>query len=65
MGARNGDSREDGRSEVLHLPTVTCPGCGEHEVLVQITVGEAPVLTCMSCGHNSLPGRRQGSQHDG
>jgi transcription elongation factor Elf1 len=48
-----GDGEADGRSEVVFLPTVECPVCGSRSIVVEIEVGETPILSCTACGHTS------------
>jgi transcription elongation factor Elf1 len=50
-----GDGNADRPSEVVFLATVKCPICGSRSVVVEIEVGETPVLSCTACGHTSLP----------
>jgi transcription elongation factor Elf1 len=44
---------EDRRSEVVFLPTVTCPVCASNTVVVEIEVEATPILSCTACGHTS------------
>jgi transcription elongation factor Elf1 len=44
---------EDRRSEVVFLPTVTCPVCASKTVVVEIEVETTPILSCTACGHTS------------
>jgi hypothetical protein len=44
---------EEHRSEVVFLPTVTCPVCASNSVVVEIEVEETPILSCTACGHTS------------
>jgi hypothetical protein len=48
-----GDGEADRASEVVFLPNVECPICSNRSVLVEIDVGETPVLSCTACGHTS------------
>jgi transcription elongation factor Elf1 len=50
-GARDGEA--DRPSEVVFLPTVDCPVCASRSVVVEVEVGETPVLSCTACGHTS------------
>jgi transcription elongation factor Elf1 len=53
-GGDGGDEGEASpRSEVVLLPTVSCPMCGNRNVVVQIEVGRIPILSCTSCGNTS------------
>jgi hypothetical protein len=47
------DSPDELRSEVVFLPTVTCPVCHSRNVVVEIEVEQTPVLSCTACGHSS------------
>jgi hypothetical protein len=51
MTAAEGD--DDHRSEVVFLPTVSCPMCDGNAVVVEIEVGSTPILSCTACGHTS------------
>jgi hypothetical protein len=51
-----GDGEADRPSEVVFLPSVKCPTCGRRTVVVEIEVGETPILSCTTCGHTSQPG---------
>jgi Zn ribbon nucleic-acid-binding protein len=44
---------EDRGSEVVFLPTVTCPVCASQSVVVEIEVDTTPILSCTACGHTS------------
>lgn len=48
-------SQPDRPAEMFYLPTTTCPGCANRDVVVQIELGSIPVLTCISCGRTSTP----------
>jgi transcription elongation factor Elf1 len=44
---------KDHRSEVVFLPTVTCPVCASNTVVVEIEIETTPILSCTACGHTS------------
>jgi transcription elongation factor Elf1 len=52
-GADGGEA--DRPSEVVFLPTIECPICSSRSVVVEIEVGQTPVLSCTACGHSSQP----------
>jgi ribosomal protein S27E len=33
--------------------SVECPACGANEVVVEVELGEKPVLSCLACRHTS------------
>jgi hypothetical protein len=50
-GASEGEA--DRPSEIVFLPTVACPVCSSRSIVVEIEIGETPVLSCTACGHTS------------
>jgi Zn ribbon nucleic-acid-binding protein len=44
---------EDRPSEVVFLPSVSCPVCASNTVVVEIEVEATPILSCTACGHTS------------
>jgi transcription elongation factor Elf1 len=56
------DDDDNRRSEVVFLPTTTCPACGSRKVVAEIAIDRKPVISCTACGHSSSTSRQPSDQ---